>query len=245
MGRIHFVGGEKGGVGKSLTSRLLAQYSIDHKRQLIGFDTDQSHRTFSRFYQDFSSPVQIDDFDSLDKIVAAAEKYPDAEIIVDLAAQTTRHLYKWFEQSDIFGIFDSLNYQVFLWHVMDDGADSAHLLDIVLDNLTHTHIQLVVVKNLGRGQHFDCFEESAIHTKALKNHAKIIELPALHARLAQKVDFNNSSFWASANNIDVMTLTERHRVKVWIQNSYAEIDRVLGVVKMFNRDALMTAIYGL
>ena len=29
MSRIHFVGGEKGGVGKSVVARLLAQYYID------------------------------------------------------------------------------------------------------------------------------------------------------------------------------------------------------------------------
>ena len=29
MGQIHFIGGEKGGVGKSFTARLLAQYFID------------------------------------------------------------------------------------------------------------------------------------------------------------------------------------------------------------------------
>src|SRR5687767_1308445 len=30
MANIHLIGGEKGGVGKSLVSRLLAQYFIDH-----------------------------------------------------------------------------------------------------------------------------------------------------------------------------------------------------------------------
>ena len=224
MGRIHFVGGEKGGVGKSLTSRLLAQYTIDHKRHLIGFDTDRSHRTFSRFYNAFSSPVLVEDFSSLDQIVEAAEKHPDAEIIVDLAAQTTRHLHKWFEDSDIFCIFDSLGFEVFLWHVMDDGADSARLLDVMLDNVTQTNLKLVVVKNMGRGDNFDLFEDTPIYQKALSRGAHMFELPALHARLTQKVDFNNSSFWAAANNINIMTLTERHRVKVWINNTYAGFD---------------------
>ena len=29
MARIHMIGGEKGGVGKSLVARILAQYFID------------------------------------------------------------------------------------------------------------------------------------------------------------------------------------------------------------------------
>ena len=43
MSTIHFVGGEKGGVGKSVVARLLAQYMIDHNLPFIGFDTDKSH----------------------------------------------------------------------------------------------------------------------------------------------------------------------------------------------------------
>ncbi|CUB04628.1 nucleotide-binding protein [Marinomonas fungiae] len=50
MGKVHFVGGEKGGVGKSMTARLLAQYYIDKELPFLGFDCDASHGTFSRFY---------------------------------------------------------------------------------------------------------------------------------------------------------------------------------------------------
>ena len=114
-----------------------------------------------------------------------------------------------------------------MWHVMDDGADSARLLNTLINTLTQSSLQLVVVKNLGRGEHFECFEESAIYENAIKLGAHIIELPALHARLTQKVDFNNSSFWAAANNINIMTLTERHRVKVWLKTIYQELDSVL------------------
>ncbi|MDZ7924727.1 MAG: mobilization protein [Marinagarivorans sp.] len=228
MGAIHFVGGEKGGVGKSLTARLLAQYSIDQKQQLIAFDSDQSHGTFSRFYKDFTQPVAINNFDSLDQIIAAAEKNPDATIIVDLAAQTGRHLSDWILQTDIFSILECLDFKPYFWHVMDDGADSTHLLNKMLDNITHTNVNIVVVKNFGRGQCFENFEHSMIHTKAEKMGARIIELPALQARLAQKVDFNNTSFWAAAHNSEIMTLTERHRVTQWIKQCYSEFEIALG-----------------
>ena len=41
MSSLNFIGGEKGGVGKSVTSRLLAQYFIDHSRPFVGYDTDR------------------------------------------------------------------------------------------------------------------------------------------------------------------------------------------------------------
>lgn len=48
MATIHFIGGEKGGVGKSVVSRLLAQYLIDHKLPFLGFDSDRSHGALLR-----------------------------------------------------------------------------------------------------------------------------------------------------------------------------------------------------
>ena len=37
MPSINFIGGEKGGVGKSVLARVLAQYFIDKGRALHGF----------------------------------------------------------------------------------------------------------------------------------------------------------------------------------------------------------------
>ena len=49
MSSLNFIGGEKGGVGKSVAARVLAQYFIDKGRPFLGFDTDRSHTSFARF----------------------------------------------------------------------------------------------------------------------------------------------------------------------------------------------------
>ncbi len=227
MGRVHFIGGEKGGVGKSLTARLLAQYFIDNQLAFIGFDTDQSHGTFSRFYADFASPIIVEDFDSLDEIVATAEEHRDIDIIVDLAAQTSRKLEQWMDDSGIFDIFAELDYQVYLWHVMDDGADSMRLLERLLDKHPHTDAQFVVLCNMGRGENFDAAKQSHTFAKASARNASFITLNKLQPRLMQKLDFNDYSFWAAANNTDAMSITERQRIKVWLNHSFSEFSKVL------------------
>ena len=88
MSSLNFIGGEKGGVGKSVTARLLAQYFIDRNKPFTGFDTDRSHNSFTRFYQGFASPVVVDSYEALDSIVNGFEGNPEHSVIVDLAAQT-------------------------------------------------------------------------------------------------------------------------------------------------------------
>ena len=62
MTNIHLIGGEKGGVGKSLVARLLAQYMIDNNIPFLGFDSDRSHGALLRFYAGYASPVLIDSY---------------------------------------------------------------------------------------------------------------------------------------------------------------------------------------
>lgn len=226
MGSIHFIGGEKGGVGKSLTTRLLAQYFIDRGVSFAGFDSDQSHGTFSRFYAEFTAPLDVEKFDSLDAILETAETYPETHILVDLAAQTGKHLSQWIEESDVFGIFAELNRTAYLWHVMDDGADSMFLLEKLLAQQP-AGVQIVVVQNLGRSEDFSHFEQSATYRKAQEQGVRFVTLKKLQPNLMQKVDFSNLSFWAAANNRDLMSIAERKRVAVWLDNTYAQFDPFL------------------
>ena len=72
MNKIHLIGGEKGGVGKSVVARVAAQYMIDKNIPFVGFDTDRSHGSLMRFYSDYASPVVVDNYESLDAIVETA-----------------------------------------------------------------------------------------------------------------------------------------------------------------------------
>jgi hypothetical protein len=226
MSKIHFIGGEKGGVGKSMTSRLLAQYLIDTGVPFIGLDSDQSHGTFSRFYSDFASPLIIDDYDSLDQLIILAQENPQNDLIIDLAAQTSTRLGKWIDESDALTLFQELDCQVYLWHVMDDGADSVNLLTQLLNRYPQEFIKIVVVTNLGRGECFEHFEHSTAYQKAKERDVIFITLGKLQPQLAARIDFSNTSFWGAANNIEVMNIIERSRVRVWLKNNYAQFDKL-------------------
>ena len=77
MANIHLIGGEKGGVGKSMVARVIAQYLIDKEIPFRGFDTDRSHRSLLRFYSDYAAPVAIDRYESLDTMVETATENPE------------------------------------------------------------------------------------------------------------------------------------------------------------------------
>ena len=223
MSRIHFIGGEKGGVGKSVLSRLLAQYHIDRDLPFRAFDTDRSHGAMLRFYGDYSSPIVLDDFSSADQLMeAAVERQQD--VLVDLAAQTSVPLFKWMDENDLLGLAADEGVGVSLWHVLDDGADSIALLSRLFDRFGEV-AGYVVVKNLGRGKDFSAFEASAARATAETLGAPVIELPELNGPTMRKVDHHDLSFWAAGNNKQSgLGLMERQRVKVWMRKAYGQFD---------------------
>lgn len=229
MSTLHFIGGEKGGVGKSLVSRLLAQYLIDRELPFLGFDTDKSHGALLRFYADFTSPVIIDRYESLDQIVEAAVAQPDRRIVVDLAAQTHQFLSDWIEDSGLLDLNDELGVSLVYWHVMDSGRDSVDLLRQLLDQFGG-RLQLNLVLNEIRGDRFDILTASGLRERAAALGVNEISLRRLQDNTMQKIDAHNTSFWAAVNLSDAsassLGLLERHRVKIWLKRVYAAFDGV-------------------
>jgi len=230
MATLNFIGGEKGGVGKSVAARVLAQYFIDKGLPFTGFDTDRSHTSFARFYAGYASPVVVDTFEGLDTVAAVFEEAPASgvrpSVIVDLAAQTAAPLARWIRDSDLLPLLESMGVTVNFWHMADAGQDSVDLLDRLVDTFG-AGPNYIVVKNEGRGSDFSQLEKSAALKKALALGARVMKLGQLHEGSMRKIDRRNASFWAAiqlTTGPDALGMLERQRVKTWLRNTYASLD---------------------
>lgn len=228
MSKIHLIGGEKGGVGKSVVARVLAQYFIDRDIPFIGFDTDRSHGSLLRFYAGYASPVVVDRYESLDTIVETAVENPEKRVLVDLAAQTHEPLVRWMEESGVLETAQELGISFNYWHVMDSGKDSVNLLKSLFDRFG-SRLNYVIVLNQVRGESFDIFEKSGEKERATELQARFVTVKRLHDTVINKIDAFSSSFWAACNRSEAdatgLGLLERQRVKVWLKNAYQEIDK--------------------
>jgi hypothetical protein len=229
MSELHLIGGEKGGVGKSVVARLLAQYWLDRGKPWIGFDTDRSHGALLRYYGEFSQPIEISKIEDLDRLVEACTPAQE-RVLVDLAAQTERDLHGWIDAGEVLELAQELGIRLVLWHVMDDGKDSVGLLQRLLERYGE-RANYVVVLNKGRGEDFGMFHGSEAAASVARLGVPVIELPALHKATMRKIDRLDKSFWSAVNHTNDGTnnhlgLMDRQRVKVWLRQSYAQFERV-------------------
>jgi hypothetical protein len=232
MPSLNFIGGEKGGVGKSVAARVLAQYFIDKGLPFTGFDTDRSHTSFTRFYADYAAPVIVDTYEGLDLIAAVFEEPPEdgrlKNVIVDLAAQTAAPLSRWVRDSDLLSLLAEMGVTVNFWHLTDAGKDSVELLGRLV-NTYGAGPNYLVVKNQGRGSDFSQLDDSSALKKALSLGGEVVTLGQLHEASMRKIDRQNASFWAAIHTTsgpDSLGMLERQRVKTWLRNTYNMLDKL-------------------
>ena len=227
MANIHFIGGEKGGVGKSLVSRLLAQYLIDRELPFMGFDTDRSHGALLRFYAGYASPVLVDRYEALDSIIEAAIEQPERRLLVDLAAQTHDPLVKWMDESGVLEMAGDSGFSITYWHVMDSGRDSVDLLKKLLDRFG-ARLGYVLVRNQMRGDDFSLLERSGEQDRAEALGARTVSIKHLSDAIIQKIDASSSSFWAAQHDTEKsrtgLGLMDRQRLKMWLRDANQQIE---------------------
>ncbi len=229
MSKVHLIGGEKGGVGKSLVSRLLAQYFIDRELPFAGYDSDKSHGALLRFYTDYAQPVVIDSYEALDAVIESAVEPPRTRVLVDLAAQTHLFLARWMQDSDLLEVAGDLGLSLIYWHVMDSGRDSVDLLRKLLDQFGD-RMKLVVVLNEVRGDQFDILKASGELQRAESLGAAVISIRKLQDSTMQKIDAHSSSFWAATQQTEKtatgLGMLERQRVRTWLNKAYEQFDQL-------------------
>jgi hypothetical protein len=228
MSTIHFIGGEKGGVGKSVVARVCAQYCIDRSLPFMAVDADASHGALLRFYAEYTRPADLEQSDTVDAILTLASELP-RRVVVDLPAQSDRAIAAWIGEAGILELAAESDVRLVFWHVIDDGKDALTTLDRLLARYGGA-VRYCIVKNLGRGKDFSLFDASATRATAGQLGAVVLEWPELHASAMQRIDRMDASFWAAIHGStpgpEVLTRIDRQRVKVWLQACYEQLSKL-------------------
>jgi hypothetical protein len=231
MSRIHFVGGEKGGVGKSVVARLLAQHFVDQALPFAGVDGEPFGGALVRHYREFSHSVDLSAPESADQIMDRALG-AERRVLVDLPAQSARALHEWLDSASVLEFATEMAIGLTFWHVCDGGFLSVSDIERSLVRLG-SRVEHVVVKNLGRSRDFTQFEESDTKRLLDTSGGRTITLPELDPATMYKIDRLGLSFWAAGHLTEgdsVLKPLERQRVKGWLERAYAEFATLQGVI---------------
>lgn len=190
---IQISNSKKGGVGKTLLSKLKASYCLESKLDFYALDADKQE-SFLKAYPDFAIATCFSELDENLKIPdrildLALEKL----VLVDLPGNVEEAFNHWLEERDILEASKDLGVEIQNWYLLDDTTECyeglLRTLEFAGNNMNH-----VLVKNVGKCKNWESFEKFVTPELVTKYSLKIIDLPKLSIDTADTIYKNALSF---------------------------------------------------
>ena len=209
---LYFIGGSKGGVGKSFLSMALADYLTKYKnRKIILVESDTSNpdvgKTFAQNDDVEVLSLSLDNADGWIELVNSCEG-SNRDLVVNSAARSGEAVEKF--GGTLIGSLEELHRQLVSFWVINRQRDSIELLKKYMDVVPG---ELHVVRNTfyGEPQKFELFNNSKTKVEAEKRGATI-DLPDLADRVTDDLYSKRLSV---AKAMEDMPLGNRAELKRW------------------------------
>ena len=149
---MHFVTGYHGNVGKSTFASLLEYVLSQSDGETSLFDCDEEKQTLVRLYGKdnvnvslFSPDPDLSGAADLILEAAIAKRDKPIELVIDLAADTDRHLNDWLANRGVASAAKAGRFNIIKWWVTSDQPDS--LAALLKSKEAFPHIPHVLVRN--------------------------------------------------------------------------------------------------
>lgn len=234
MKQMIFVHGDKGGVGKSTFSALLADFYLHQNKSIAVIEGDSTVRDVAPRFENVEQVrvVEIDlarpdmSEDAIILLLGAMEKHlADVEIaIINTPASASATLDK---QADIITpTVNELGYKMVVCWMVDIGVDSVLMAD--RSELCKLADQKVAVQN-ARLKAADALPwyRHPVREKWLSEGGTEIVMPGLSERVISRVRDMQAPFSQIVQDRkNGLTIVERQSLKRWTENAWSEIAKM-------------------
>ena len=213
---------KKGGVGKTLLSKLKAAYCLESGLDFYGLDADLQS-SFLKAYPEFAIPTR---FSELDKNLKIPDRILDLAleklVLVDLPGNVEEAFNHWLTASDILEASKDLDVEIQNWYLLDDSAECyegfLRTLEFVRDNAKH-----ILVRNFGRCEDWSSFEQFITWELIDEYKLKIIDLPKLRWDTATTV-YKNSLSFTEARRYPQFSTAQLAGLRGYMRRVYSVLD---------------------
>jgi hypothetical protein len=228
---IHFVHGEKGGVGKSWFCRLLVEYCTTKiQAKIILVESDSSNPDVGRYYPSIQRKIFFSEDDKrsydVDQIFKLSEDLP---VIVNLPAQVDAPLNNWIERNGLVDAdFEEL--LIYKWFVCTGEPDSIDLFKKSVTALSGK-IKHILVKNMGVTGSFEAnwkrWEDNADFGEFLEsNNVQVMKLEPLHRNDADVIVVSQLSFDEAISKQSKVERLVKRRLRIYRDLVFDAIEAV-------------------
>ncbi len=236
--------GDKGGVGKSLFTRLLLQYHLDRNIGVDAYDSDDKVGDLKRFYKEKVEACSLTNAASIGPVLDRLMDAPDAPntALIDVAGGRGEDIATWLSRSQAINAAEAGHLGIVIFFLIGSTASSLALLKDNMKSLG-AKVGWVVVQNHFFTQSFDHYKNDVELQKLLGEvDAYEYALSALDQVVAQRLDRNGWTFDEARLHLP---FTQRGYLKTWLEDQYKILDELSPMIGVRQRnEPVVTSLQG-
>jgi hypothetical protein len=209
---IYFIGGSKGGVGKSMVAVALLDYLIDRGNDVILIESDTSNPDVWKTYHSGmkSELINLDEADGWIALVNICEMHPNCPVVVNSASRNNVAVAKY--GATLNSSLRELDRKLITLWVINRQRDSLELLKEYLETMTETALHAVRNAHWGEERKFELYQNSKLRTEIESRGGKSLTFPDLADRVADEL---NRSRMSIAVGLRELPLGNRAELSRW------------------------------
>jgi len=216
----------KGGVGKSFFAVNFIQYLKDRGIAHAAFDSDDENSTLKRFHSEVGF-IDPNIPRELDRMTEALDK--NDVVVVDCRAASTRIFFKYFEETGLPSLLESMDSGLTIVTPVNHELDSIHQIQRLVSGIAGKP-DFVIVRNEVHGDGFELFDKSKIRQKLLNElGAREITVQQMYKWLVEDLQRTKTTPTLAVKGSD-FNIFDRQRLLNWQRHFYGQLDSVNDVL---------------
>jgi hypothetical protein len=192
--RSIYIGGGKGGVGKSTLARALLDYYDLRGESYFAFDGDLENPSLSRFF-DEAQPLASQTPEGFEAVVRQLETGNKSQVVADLGAGTQRHMADFEKALGLATAAKDFGFKPVLVFVLAPSKDSVGLLGEALkSHPVSDGWQFVIARAIYENGDWNIWEGSKVKPLVDAISPEYMDIPVLEAKAYTAIDKKDLRF---------------------------------------------------
>ncbi len=221
--RIYWVGGSKGGVGKSMVTMALIDSLAAREEELMLIECDTSN---ADVWKDYGEQVQaqlvnLDEADGWIHLVNICDERKGSTVVINTAARNNLAVTKYGSTLD--STLEELKRQLVTLWVINRQRDSLELLKEFAEAMPHALLHVLRNSHFGEEGKFELYNGSKIRKEMEERGGHSITFPDLADRVADDIYTKRLSIVAAASALPIGNRAELARWRAEVRKVLSEV----------------------
>ena len=210
-GRIYWVGGSKGGVGKSMMTVATVDHLIEQGTKVLLVECDTSNPDVWKAYREQveTELIDLDEADGWIHLVNTCDRHREGVVVINTAARNNVAVKQYGQTLD--SSLEELGSKLVALWVINRQRDSLELLQEFMAAVPQAGVHVVRNGYFGEEKKFELYNGSKIREEVEGRGGKSITLPDLADRVADDIYVKRLSIRAAAKELPIGNRAELGR----------------------------------